>query len=102
DWRGPGTSAIALLTQKVPSLGTPQNFVGWRFVGSLKTLSTEQHEGLGRALRDLFDDEQPVPERLQTFSQQLAALVAVHEKPQVAMLRSVASFYLTLWDPEAF
>lgn len=102
DWPKVGEQAIGILTTRLPSLSGPQNIVNWRQVQMMRALVPEARARLGRALGELFDEEQPLGARAQAFSE---ALETEFESPRgmaPAMQRSLAALYLTLWDPAEF
>ena len=83
--------------------GKPQNLVGWRYASFGRLLDDAGKIRFARAVGALLDESSPLGERVQAFQDDLEALATnVGQNVRPAMKRSVASFFLFLYDPSKY
>jgi 5-methylcytosine-specific restriction protein B len=95
---------IGLFTFPLESNGkNPQNLVGWRYSNFGRLLDDSAKIKFARTIGALLDESAPLTERVAEFQTELEQLGSgVGEKVGPAMKRSVASFFLYLFDPSRY
>ncbi len=101
EWKSAGAALLGLLTTKLPSISSPQNIVGWRYIGPIKNLSEDELTNFALEVAKLTDESLPLEQRTDQF---LTFFSQLPEKSQLspAATRSIVSFYLTLNDPTKY
>lgn len=79
----------------------PQNIVGWRYIEWLTKGPPETSEKFGSAVGSLLDERLPLEKRVADFVVVLRTLVGAASASFPALSRSIATFALTLSDPNA-
>jgi 5-methylcytosine-specific restriction protein B len=98
DWYN---ALIDLLTTKLANTGQPQNLVGWRIVGAIKALSSEQQSVAGEAVENLLVGSDLPWVRYGRFSETFREVLGADGKAAgPAYARDVATMLLALQDPQ--
>ncbi len=99
-----GDELLGLFTRPLESNGkNPQNLVGWRYSNFGRLLDNKGKISFARAVGALLDESGPLAERVSDFQEELLKLATgVGEKVGAAMKRSVATFFLFLFNPAKY
>lgn len=97
-------SLLDLFTRPLQSNGRkPQNLVGWQYWSFGRLLGAAGKIAFARAVCALLDEAAPLGTRVRAFQEELACLTkSVGEKCGPGMKRSVASFFLFLFNPTKY
>lgn len=92
---------MSLLTVKL-EVGHAQNLVGWRIVGALKALPTDQRATAGQAIQRLLTESSAPWTRYGVFSDAFRNVLGSDGKPATpAYARDVGTLLLGLQDPQS-
>jgi len=95
---------IGLFTRPLVHLDKkPQNLAGWQYTTFGRLLDDPGKVSFARAVGTLLDETSPLSDRVNAFQDDLESLATgVGEKVGPAMKRSIASFFLFMFDPTKY
>jgi len=97
-------SLMSLFTVKLDGMeNKPQNLVGWRYTGFIRSLSDGQTIEFVRAVAELLYGTSSLEERVRAFQATFTGLISsTDDKVDAAQLRSIPSFLLALFDVQKY